>query len=202
MFNLYCPFALSLAKEPLGGLRTKTNERMVSATAGAVERRQDQRVRVRRQAEAGLGQAQLIGDPHVVSLEYAGYKDESEPGHQLLSDARPLAGAERQEVFRFPDTRLRFWSPLDEPIRFEHVRVVPVRRASVQLEVVDDHARALADFVSCTKTTKAFSKRLVEGRGWIKPRMVQFLDLQHFGGHFYRWYFASDIFSELVIIFC
>lgn len=110
-------------------------------------------MRVGRQTHAGLGHAQLVGGRYFVLLKYAGQQHEPEAGDQLLSDARAPAGAERQKVFGFPDALLpvRSRAP-DESTGVERARVVPVSRAGVQLEIVDDHARALGDLVAWAKS--------------------------------------------------
>lgn len=105
-----------------------------------------QGVRVGRQSHARLGYRQLFGGFHFVPLEHAGQQDEPEPGDQLLSDARSFAGAERQKVFRFFNTRFRAGLALDESFGIECPGIVPVFRTGVELVIVDDYARAFGDF--------------------------------------------------------
>lgn len=117
-----------------------------SSSSRSVERFQYQGMRVRWQGHAGLGYGQLIGGFYFVLLKYSGQQDKPEPRNQLLPDARPFAGAKRQEVFRFPNARLRVGLTVDKSVWFERFRIVPIRRARVQFVIVNDYACAFGDF--------------------------------------------------------
>lgn len=82
---------------------------------------------------------------HVVPAQQRGDQRETEALHQPLADARPLAGAERDEVLRLDHLVVG----RDEPLRPELGRVVPIRFAHVQLVVVKKHGRTLFHRIAC-----------------------------------------------------
>lgn len=107
-----------------------------------VEWFQYQRVRVGRESQARLWYRQLSSGLYFIPLQYTGEQYKPEPGNQLLSNARPFAGAERQKIFRFPDAWLCAGPAVYETIGVEHFRIIPVHWAGVDFVVVDDNTCA------------------------------------------------------------